>query len=674
MIKLCIDNTSLLHEFHLYEPYLYGVMKKKDCFLLNDFSKDNSDIENFGITIRDAENILLEHKGRDYEVTVVAELLEVDKPLIQKLYEIDKYITSKFTRSSIQKTKNITILLLDHTGNSFVDFKEELYVSKEESGLFFTKSELLECEKIFKMSNDKKAFIDELMLIKEKKTMCRENEWYFYIFSKMVEHFYDPNLLDESGEKEVDVVNIFSRLMSYFVKKELIDNKLILRYDMYSEKNIYSVDKKNFYDMNKIIALLSFDMEEFLNKSKAILYKGIYNVQIGLDNDKIKNMIMQYSENLKAQLDLLTQNKPSKISVAKRVMPNVSLRNVYLEPVKIKNERLTFFRSSRNIQYLDRVEKNLTNSINKRIKKAKSNNIQNICDLRTLRYNDDKNLEKEKLSLIEIKDKIEEKLSQYKRKNAEVFKNRNDYYEILEDYLNKQKVEKEKIINLINKKVKLKEFVLSNIGIFIILGAFILISCPDIEEKISDIKMLLLTLGYIAIAILFSSLGCLIMDNIKINKQIKKYVEFVNKYNSRLQISSNDELKKLSTTYELIILNSDMDYYKTKYDNLLNKISKYEFHISQVEKHINIAQRLCARVGVKFYEIIIAEDSMLDEKNVDVDINKDVYENDCYSIMHFLFETKDYCMMLNSGEVIEKVGLETYIKSINFTEDEVYRF
>lgn len=674
MIKLCIDNTSLLHEFHLYEPYLYGVMKKKDCFLLNDFSKDNSDIEKFDITIRDAENIILERRGTDYEVTVLAEILEVDKPLVQKLYEIDKYITSKFTKSRIQKTKNITIILLDHTGNSYVDFKESLYVSQGESNLFFTKDELIACEKRLQSTKDKREFINDLLKIKESKIMSSENEWYFYIFDQMVEHFCDPNLLEVAEGVTLDVVDVFSRLMSYFVKQELLDNKLILKYDMYSEKNLYSIDVKNFIDMNKIIALLSFDMEDFLQKSKAILYKGIYEVNIGLDREKVNSMIMQYSENLKIQLENVSHSKPTKIEVSKRIMPNVSLQNIYLEPVKIKNERLTFFRSSRNIQYLDRVEKNLTNSINKRIKRAKSHNIQNICDLRTLRYTDDKNLEKEKLSLIEIRDRIEEKTNEYKRKNSEVFKSRADYYEILEDYLNRQKKEKEKIIEEINKKVKLKEFVIANIAIYVILGVIILISYPDIGTQLSDLKILLSTLGYTALAILLSALGNLIVDNIKINKMIEKYVEFVNKYNSKLQVSSNEELKKLSTTYELIILNSDIDYYRFQYDKLLNMISKYEFHISQLEKHINIAQRLCARAGVKFYDIVIAEDTKMDEKNVDIDVNKDVYENDCYSIMHFLFETKDYCMMLNSGEVVEKIGLETYIKSINFTEDEVYRF
>lgn len=674
MIKLCIDNTSSLHEFHMYEPYLYGVMKKKNCFLINDFSKNNSDIENFDITIRDAESILLEHKGTDYEVTIIAELLEVDKPLVQKLYEIDKYITSKFTKSQIQKTKNITIILLDYTGNSYIDFKEELYVAEEESELFFTKEELLACEKKLKNTKDVEKFIDELIRIRDTKVVCSENEWYLYIFSKMLKHFNDPHLLELNGDTPLDIIDIFKKLMSHFVKKEILDTKLILKHDMYSEKNLYSKDSKSFTDMNKLIALLSFDMEEFLTKSKSIFYKGIYNVQIGLDEEKVKRMIMQYSENLKAQLDMLNQNKPSKIEVARRVMPNISLRNIYLEPVKVKPERLTFFRSSRNIQYLDRIEKNLTISINKRIKRAKSHNVQSICDLRTLRYVDEKTLSKEKLSLIEIRDRIEEKANEYKRKNREVFNSRTDYYEILEDYLNKQKAQKNVILEELNKKLKLKNFAFANIVLYVILGCIILASCPELVTKISEVKNLLLTLGYIAVAVFITTLGNLIVDNIKINKKIDEYVKFVNGYNSRLQINSNEEIKKLSATYELIILNSDIEYYKKQYDKLLNLISKYEFHISQLEKHINIAKRLCLRVGVKFFDIVVANDTKFDEKNVEVDINKDVYENDCYSVMRFLFETKDYCMMLNSGEVIEKVGLETYIKSINFTEDEVYRF
>lgn len=674
MIKLCIDNTSLLHEFHLYEPYMYSVMKKENCFLINDFSKDNSDIENFDITIRDAENILLEHKGADYEVTVVAELLEIDKPLVQKLYEIDKYITSKFANSSIQKTKNITVIILDHTGNSYVDFKEDLYVIDGESDLFFTKNELLECESKYRQTNDKQSFIEDLIEIKNKKAISRENEWYMSIFSKMVNHFCDPHMLELNGETALDIVDIFKRLMSYFVKKELLDTKLIMKLDMYAERNLYAKDKKSFTDMSKLIALLAFDMEDFLKKTKAIFYKGIYSVNIGLDEEKMKNMIMQYSENLKIQLETLTQNKPNKIEVAKRIMPNISLRNIYLEPVKVKPERLTFFRSSRNIQYLDRIEKNLTISINKRIKRAKSHNVQSICDLRTLRYVDEKTLSKEKLSLIEIRDRIEEKMNEYRRKNKEVFNNRSDYYEILEDYLNRQKEKKNLVLGEINKKLKLNNFIVANIVLYIIVGIIILASCPELTTRISEVKELLITLGVFAASVFVTTLITLIIDNVKINKKIDEYVDFVNTYNSKLQISSNEEIRKLSSTYELIILNSDIEYYKKQYDKLLNLISKYEFHISQLEKHIAIAKRLCLRVGIKFQDIVVANDTKYDEKNVEIDINKDVYHNDCYSIIQFLFETKDYCMMLNSGEVIEKVALETYIKSINFTEDEVYRF
>ena len=44
--------------------------------------------------------------------------------------------------------------------------------------------------------------------------------------------------------------------MSYFVTKELIDTTFIIRYDMSEQKNIVSTQQKNFYDMNKIIALI----------------------------------------------------------------------------------------------------------------------------------------------------------------------------------------------------------------------------------------------------------------------------------------------------------------------------------------------------------------------------------------------------------------------------------
>ena len=50
--------------------------------------------------------------------------------------------------------------------------------------------------------------------------------------------------------------------MSYFVKKEFVDSTFILRYDMSTGKYITAVQRKTFLDMNKLIALITFDMEE----------------------------------------------------------------------------------------------------------------------------------------------------------------------------------------------------------------------------------------------------------------------------------------------------------------------------------------------------------------------------------------------------------------------------
>ena len=672
MIKLCIDNTSKLNEFHLYEPYLYGVIKNKDCYFVNDFSNDNSDIEKLGAAIYDAHNILIDNVGSSYEVTVVTELLENDRSLIQKLYEIDKYVTNSFSKSRIQRTKNITVIVLDYTGNSHVDFSKN-YVVDGNSNLYFTKAELLACDKLLKTEKNRDAFVEELNTIRASKEVNNENEWYYEIFDKMLEHFYDNDLFPMNDDKDINIIDTFTKIISYYVKKDLLDNKLILRCDMYSHFDSSVSDERNFVEMNKIISLLLFDMGDLLVKSKNTLLKGIYDVQVGLDNEKIKAMIMQYSENLKMQLQYLLCTKKDRIEVAKRTKPNISLKNIFLEPVKLKNEKLTFFKSSRNNQYLDRMEKNATTAINKRIAKVKKNNVQNVCDLRTLRYIDNRNLEKEKLTLIELNAKIEDKVLEYEKKSELVAKNRINYYGILEEFMNKQKVEKEEISLLMNRKIEFKPFLLFSAIFYIIAILFVIVSCPEVVDKLENKKLLFITMGALVLINIITAVGVMIADNIKINKRIDEYVKMVNEYNSKLQISSDDEIKKLTHTYELILLNSDIEYYKERYEELLNDIGKYEFHIAQVEKHINIAKRLCDRIGVNFDEIIIANDLEYDEKNVDVDVDKDVYSNECYDIMHFLFDTKDYCLMLNGGEVIEQATIKTYIKSINFTEDEVYR-
>lgn len=672
MIKLCIDNTSKLNEFHLYEPYLYGVIKNKNCYLVNDFSKDNSDIEKLGTAIYDAHNILIDNVRSSYEVTVVTELLENDKSLIQKLHEIDKYVTNSFSNSRIQKTQNITVIVLDYTGNSHVNFAKN-YVVDGNSNLYFTKTELLACDKLLKTEKNRQAFVEELNTIRATKEVNNQNEWYYEIFDKMIEHFYDNDLFPMNDNEEVNIIDTFAKIISYYVQKDMLDNKLILRCDMYSHFDFSVSDERNFAEMNKIISLLLFDMGDLLVKSKKTLLKGIYDVQVGLDNEKIKAMIMQYSENLKMQRQYLLSSKKDRIEVAKRTKPNISLKNIFLEPVKLKNEKLTFFKSSRNNQYLDRMEKNATTAINKRIAKVKKNNVQNVCDLRTLRYIDNRNLEKEKLTLIELNAKIEDKVLEYEKKSNLVAKNKVNYYSVLEEFMNKQKVEKEEISLLMNRKIEFKPFLLFSVIFYIIAIFFAMVSCPEIVDKLENKKLVFITIGALVLINVITAIGVMIADNIKINKRIDEYVKMVNEYNSKLQISSDDEIKKLTHTYELILLNSDIEYYKERYEELLNDIGKYEFHIAQVEKHINIAKRLCDRIGVNFDEIIIANDLKYDEKNIDVDVDKDVYSNECYDIMHFLFDTKDYCLMLNGGEVMEQTTIKTYIKSINFTEDEVYR-
>jgi len=249
-----------------------------------------------------------------------------------------------------------------------------------------------------------------------------------------------------------------------------------------------------------------------------------------------------------------------------------------------------------------------------------------------------------------------------------------NYYQVVEEFLKKQKREKEKIYDLMDKKVRAQKFFPYNCLCWFLIASFLVVSEPSVVQRIFDTNVFLLTLIIFIITNILTTLFVMFLDNIKINKQIRKYIEVVNEYNNKLHIGSVDEIEKLKRTYELILLNSDIEYYEGKYKELFNEISKYEFHIAQIEKHINIAKKLCERIGVNFDRIIIDEDMKTDEMVADININKDVYGNECYDIMHFLTDSNDYCLMLNSGEILERLSIKNYIKSINLIENEVYKF
>lgn len=669
MIKLYLDNTSKIDDFHLYEPYFYKMTITNNCFLVNNFAEDNSDIKKFNITIDNAYNILLNHVGETYEVVILTELK--DDNLLKKIYEIDENIIRKFNYNVVQKAKKITIMILDYTGNGYVDFSKEKYVLENENNEFFCKNELRRCQIAYFEHKDTNKFVEDLIRLKESKTINNNNKWYFNIFDKMIENFYDTKVVSYNKNDNEDIVEIFKEIMSYYIKKEIINNKLILRYNMHEDMDYRTSLEKKFIDINRLISFLSLDMNiGVINKN----LKGIYDIDIELDNKKLKEMIMQYSENLKLQLQVLLCNKKMTIPVEKRVIPNISLRNIFLEPVKVNKQRLSLFKSSKDVQYLEYIEKYITNLVNKKIHKVRNNNVKNVCDLRTLRYYDDIGAKLERLNLIEIENKIQEKSKEYETKFVKNYNNKVDYYDILDEFLTLQKEHKEKILFSMNKKLALNKFLLWNVLIWLVICLVIFITYPSFELEMTNRVMLGISLGSLFGINIISTMISSAIDNSKIHKQIDSYIEMVNNYNSKLQISSDEEIEKLTKTYELILLNCDIEYYKEKYNELVNDINMQEFHICQLEKHINIAKRLCERVDVSFEDIVIDKNNEYDEIIANIDVTKDVCQNSCYHLTHFLLKTDEYEIRLNGSNINEALEIQTYIKSISLVEDEVYKF
>jgi hypothetical protein len=210
--------------------------------------------------------------------------------------------------------------------------------------------------------------------------------------------------------------------------------------------------------------------------------------------------------------------------------------------------------------------------------------------------------------------------------------------------------------------------------IWLIICVVIFITYPNFETELKNKAMIAISFGILFGVNIISTLISSWIDNIKINKQIKDYIDMVNSYNSKLQISSSEEIEKLTKAYELILINADREYYTKKYNELVNNINMQEFHISQLEKHINIAKKLCERVGVVFDDIIIAKDTPYDEIIAETDITKDVNINKCYSLLYFLIKTNNYEIRLNGTDIEKNIGVQTYIKSVDIMEDEVYKF
>ena len=197
-----IDEECLFKDFYLDQKYIYLVgTKNSDAVIIK---------LNYKLEI--IKEILLGGEGNEQFVNV--------NVISNKLYIIgEKDAVSNnsiFKNVGSENTKKVFIIKYDE------ELEKELYFNFSEEDEFFQQVLYLEDYISILFKNGKIVKFDyKLNLLENKqpftntdfisKDINNENEWYFYIFDKMVEHFYDNNLFTLDNEQKDCFADIFSK-------------------------------------------------------------------------------------------------------------------------------------------------------------------------------------------------------------------------------------------------------------------------------------------------------------------------------------------------------------------------------------------------------------------------------------------------------------------------------
>ena len=444
----------------------------------------------------------------------------------------------------------------------------------------------------------------------------------------------------------------------------------IFRLNLLDKQGKYCRDEemyKNYYKIIMFIYYLVKEDKKYIFGGAYNINENHYNINIYIKDDDIANMLNAYNLNLINENNRLGDVKFSDINIEEYEHFTIDTNIENTKKYTTKKPHYHLFKFDENLKdtenyalYLKERYVDYVNYCNQRLRK--------ITDKLRITKNKSSFGRKISVSLNELQRLVDEKTAISKELQEKISSNTpNDIIPIDFQIFDENEKKVNLINEILNKRITIKHFIFNIL--IIMFSSFVIF--PMLRRfDIGLVGVLLKSFIWIFPSIIYI-LVQLIFCKKNVDKALKFIAEMDNYTKKKIHdIHTDDEKFKeyVNDIYELMMITKYIDKLKLNTKDTSLDIENYRFHKETIEKALQNLSNLS-----KLLKIKLDVQNVLYNKNIIVDIDKSIEENDLYCPFSYTLDNEDNYVLINNQHK-ESINhrLLNVVDSIKIDYDEVY--
>ena len=656
------------------DQLLNAKISKYDLVILYDFEFQKKDPIVFSVTgmLNNLERQVIEYIKTSFVVDhiyfISIDTTERDRdgqiidPTLKMSIEFDK--NGYIDESTVPYFINITDLEKLDAGY------DEVIVKKKQS------QELMDCLQTY----DKEYLTPlENRIIKSFGSQINpNNKWYLdkikYVFKEYRNEL--KAFLDDvnNGERSAENINfglkdyLKCNISSYDMEK--IQQNKVFRLNMLDERGRDIRNEFRYRNYFKIVAFIVYlitQEKKYIFESYANIDENHYIIDVTLDDNTIEGMMISYGLNIESEHKRLGTVRFNDMLIEEYAITPIDANIKYDKKYYPLNPKLSLFDNDNNINdtkviadyykqmYIDYVRhcndrlRTMVDSLRTKLHRGFSGNKKSVT------INEYNSLIKEKEEYIKT---LKEKIAQ--NTPADIIQVDYTIFDANNEKVNKANDILKTRSSFVNLIINAALILFISLIIFVFARRF----NNGLPLMLSRVFMFLVpTLIYLV--------SELVLALLKINK-VKKYMTEIETYTKmkREEINVDDEKFKVyvNDIYELMMLTKYVNNLKSAAIDGNANIENYKYHELELEEKNNDNTRL-----LRLLRYYIPENGK-PIKNINLDMNKKVVENDLYCPLYFVAANSENYILINNQQQEKLSGeLLNFVDNIQIRFDEVYR-
>lgn len=708
-----LNLSKKLDAFGLYRNCFYPLINDNTLTIVEENKKTIDESINYSSIKSHVEDVLVAANTNKYSLIILYDYEMQKKDFLEYsvtslLNNLQKYVVDKLKRS--YAIDNIFCVLLDETerdrNESIIDesLRESVrfdmlgFLETSDVNVYFTEEDMKIDEQF---SNFVKEHIEDGKFIFDEKSYESFVKQKISPIEKRIKNFFNTNETSNNvwyKEKTELCLSEYKKELKIFLQslargektlenknfnfKDFVEN-IITSYNEPIQNKVFRLkllnnrgkiargeDRHiNYYKIISLINYLVLEDKKYVFGNTVTNVQNHYSVEVNINKASISSMLNSYIANLEREEKKLGDKKFNELEIEEfeyRSADDIILDNnkKYLPP----ELKFSLFNNDNDLNIIKEYASYL---------KTRYVDFVNYCNQRLRKYTDNLRIimsraidgQKKLVSLNELQRIIDEKQEEANEVEEKITKNiPKDIILIDPQVFDENEKNNKKVVDILNKRITRKQFIF-NLALIFVVSLFLIVPMTRrfdigiIGIVYKSLMIMAPVILYAFLQIIFSSMQ--IKDAKKILKDMEGYT--LSKINA---INIDDEKFKIyiSDIYRLMTLTKYIDKLKEIANSSSIDIDNYRHHKSAIEKEKNNIYKLST-----FLNIIIDENESKIEKNIELNINNSIEENDVYCPLYYTANNDKNFVSINIQHT-EKIKSEllNIVDNIKFDDDEVY--